>query len=202
MRQRPRIAPSFATIAGSRASGAVIIAASRLVSIGEGLVAHVALADPVCARLLALAADAAEAAGAKVHRGGTYLAMEGPQFSSLAESRLYRSWGCSVIGMTAMPEAKLAREAELPYASIGMVTDYDCWHEEEPDVDVPNALAVLMANADKARELVRRLAHSLPEAREPSPIDTCLDFALATAPEARDPAMVARLDAVAGRVLR
>jgi 5'-methylthioadenosine phosphorylase len=128
--------------------------------------------------------------------------MEGPQFSTRAESHLYRSWGCQVIGMTAMPEAKLAREAELPYASIGMVTDYDCWREGEPDVDVPSALQTLMANADKARELVRRLAHSLPEEREPSPIDTCLDFALATAPDARDPAMVAKLDAVAGRVLR
>ena len=168
---------------------------------GPGFVAHVSMARPVCERLSGFAA-AGRAAGAPVVEGGTYLAMEGPQFSSLAESRLYRSWGCSVIGMTAMPEAKLAREAELPYASIGMVTDYDCWHEEEPDVDVPNALAVLMANADKARELVRRLAHSLPDEREASPIDTCLDFALATAPEARDPAMVARLDAVAGRVLR
>jgi 5'-methylthioadenosine phosphorylase len=160
------------------------------------------MARPVCERLSGFAAAAARAAGAPVVEGGTDHAMEGPQFSSLAESQLYRSWGCSVIGMTAMPEAKLAREAELPYASIGMVTDYDCWHEEEPDVDVPNALAVLMANADKARELVRRLAHSLPDEREASPIDTCLDFALATAPEARDPAMVARLDAVAGRVLR
>ena len=169
---------------------------------GPGFVAHVSMARPVCERLSRFAAEAARAAGAPVVEGGTYLAMEGPQFSSLAESRLYRSWGCSVIGMTAMPEAKLAREAELPYASIGMVTDYDCWHEDEPDVDVPNALAVLMANADKARELVRRLAHSLPEERAASPIDTCLDFAIATAPEARDPAMVAKLDAVAGRVLR
>jgi len=169
---------------------------------GPGFVAHVSMARPVCERLSAFVAQAARAAGAPVTEGGTYLAMEGPQFSSLAESRLYRSWGCSVIGMTAMPEAKLAREAELPYASIGMVTDYDCWHEEEPDVDVPNALAVLMANADKARELVRRLAHSLPEERTVSPIDTCLDFAIATAPEARDPAMVAKLDAVAARILR
>jgi 5'-methylthioadenosine phosphorylase len=169
---------------------------------GPGFVAHVSMARPVCERLSGFASQAARAAGAPVVEGGTYLAMEGPQFSSLAESHLYRSWGCSVIGMTAMPEAKLAREAELPYASIGMVTDYDCWHEEEPDVDVPNALAVLMANADKARDLVRRLAHSLPEERAASPIDTCLDFAIATATEARDPAMVAKLDAVAGRVLR
>jgi 5'-methylthioadenosine phosphorylase len=169
---------------------------------GPGFVAHVSMARPVCERLSGFAAQAARAAGAPVTEGGTYLAMEGPQFSSLAESRLYRSWGCSVIGMTAMPEAKLAREAELPYASIGMVTDYDCWHEEEPDVDVPNALAVLMANADKARDLVRRLARSLPQERAASPIDTCLDFAIATAREARDPAMVAKLGAVVGRVLR
>ena len=169
---------------------------------GPGLVAHVSMARPVCERLSALAATAGRGAGAKVVEGGTYLAMEGPQFSSLAESNLYRSWGCAVIGMTAMPEAKLAREAELPYASVGMVTDYDCWREGEPDVDVPNALAVLHANAGVARELVRRLALSLPERREPSPIDTCLDFAIATAPEARDPALVAKLDAVAGRVLR
>ena len=169
---------------------------------GPGLVAHVSMARPVCARLSALAAAAGRLAGASVVEGGTYLAMEGPQFSSLAESNLYRSWGCAVIGMTAMPEAKLAREAELPYASIGMVTDYDCWHEAEPDVDVPNALAVLHANAGVARELVRRLALSLPARREASPIDTCLDFAIATAPEARDPALVAKLDAVAGRVLR
>jgi 5'-methylthioadenosine phosphorylase len=169
---------------------------------GPGLVAHVSMARPVCERLSALAAQAGRDAGARVVEGGTYLAMEGPQFSSLAESNLYRSWGCSVIGMTAMPEAKLAREAELPYASIGMVTDYDCWHEDEPDVDVPNALAVLHANADVARELVRRLATSLPTRREAVAIDTCLDFAIATAPQARDPAMVARLDAVAGRILR
>ena len=169
---------------------------------GPGLVAHVSMARPVCGRLSALAATAGRDAGARVVEGGTYLAMEGPQFSSLAESNLYRSWGCAVIGMTAMPEAKLAREAELPYASVGMVTDYDCWREGEPDVDVPNALAVLHANAGVARELVRRLALSLPERREPSPIDTCLDFAIATAPEARDPALVAKLDAVAGRVLR
>ena len=169
---------------------------------GPGLVAHVSMADPVCSRLSAFAAAAAEAAGADVARGATYLAMEGPQFSTRAESALYREWDCDVIGMTAMPEAKLAREAELPYASIGMVTDYDCWHEAEPDVDVPNALAVLHANAGVARELVRRLALSLPAERAPSPIDTCLDFAIATAPEARDPAMAARLDAVAGRALR
>ena len=169
---------------------------------GPGLVAHVSMARPVCERLSSLAAAAGREAGAKIVQGGTYLAMEGPQFSSLAESNLYRTWGCDVIGMTAMPEAKLAREAELPYASIGMVADYDCWRENEPDVNVPDALAVLQANAGVARELVRRLALSLPPERAASPIDTCLDYAIATAPEARDPAMVARLDAVAGRVLR
>ena len=169
---------------------------------GPGFVAHVSMARPVCERLSALAAAAGRDAGARVVEGGTYLAMEGPQFSSLAESNLYRSWGCAVIGMTAMPEAKLAREAELPYASVGMVTDYDCWREAEPDVNVPDALAVLRANADVARELVRRLALSLPEERAPSPIDTCLDFAVATPPEARDAALLEKLDAVAGRVLR
>lgn len=168
---------------------------------GPGLVAHVSMARPVCERLSGLAAAAAREAGAQVVEGGTYLAMEGPQFSSLAESHLYRSWGCAVIGMTAMPEAKLAREAELPYASIGMVTDYDCWHDAEPDVDVPNALAVLRANADVAKDLVRRLVGSLPAERPASPIDTCLDFAIATVPAARDPSLVAKLDAVAGRVL-
>ena len=168
---------------------------------GPGFVAHVSMARPVCERLSALAAAAGREAGARVVKGGTYLAMEGPQFSSLAESNLYRSWGCDVIGMTAMPEAKLAREAELPYASVGMVTDYDCWREAEPDVNVPDALAVLRANADTARELVRRLALSLPKVREASPIDTCLDYAVATPPEARDAALLAKLDAVAGRVL-
>ncbi len=169
---------------------------------GDGMVAHVSMARPVCARLSGLAARAAREAGAPVVEGGTYLAMEGPQFSSLAESRLYRSWGCSVIGMTGMPEAKLAREAELPYAAVCMVTDYDCWHDDAPDVEVTDAFAVLQANAGLARDVIARLAASLPETREPSPIDTCLDFALATPPEARDPALVARLDAVAGRVLR
>jgi 5'-methylthioadenosine phosphorylase len=160
------------------------------------------MAHPVCPRLSTLATQAGRAAGATMVEGGTYLAMEGPQFSTLAESRLYRSWGCSVIGMTGMPEAKLAREAELPYASVGMVTDYDCWHEEHGPVEVTDILAVLHANADRARALVRELARLLPDERPPSPIDTCLDFALITAPEARDPALVARLDAVAGRVLR
>jgi 5'-methylthioadenosine phosphorylase len=169
---------------------------------GPGLAGHVSMADPVCPRLSALAADAAEAAGAAVTRGAVYLAMEGPQFSTRAESHLYRQWGCDVIGMTAMPEAKLAREAELPYALIGMVTDYDCWRESEQAVEVSAIIAQLEANADTARRLVVELARSLPERREPSPIDTVLDTALITAPDARDPAMLAKLDAVCGRVLR
>jgi 5'-methylthioadenosine phosphorylase len=169
---------------------------------GEGLVAHVSMAKPTCPRLSSLAATAARAAGAPVREGGTYLAMEGPQFSSLAESRLYRSWGCDVIGMTNMPEAKLAREAELPYASVAMVTDYDCWRAQTEAVTVTNVLEVLHANAGKAKALLKHLAGTLSEiAREPSPIDTCLDDALITAPEARDPALAAKLDAVAGRVL-
>lgn len=169
---------------------------------GTGMVAHVSTADPICARLSALAADAAQAADAVTHRGGTYLAMEGPQFSTRAESRLYRGWGCDVIGMTAMPEAKLAREAELPYALVGMVTDYDCWRAEETAVDVAQIVAQLSANAEKARAMVVNLLRALPETREPSPIDTCLDAALITAPSARDPALLAKLDAVAGRALR
>jgi len=170
---------------------------------GAGIVAHVSMAQPVCPRLSALAADAARAAGAPTHEGGTYLAMEGPQFSTLAESKLYRAWGCDVIGMTNMPEAKLAREAELPYASVAMVTDYDCWREEEAHVTVTNVLEVLHANAEKAKALLAHLAARLAQApRTPSPIDTCLDYALITAPEARDAALAAKLDAVAGRVLQ
>ena len=168
---------------------------------GPGLVAHVSMADSVCPRLSALAADAAQAAGGRVVRGGTYLAMEGPQFSTRAESALYRSWSCDVIGMTGMPEAKLAREAELPYASVAMVTDYDCWRAGEA-VEVTHILEVVAANAALARDLVRRLAESLPPTRPPSPIDTALDAAIVTAPAARDPDLVARLSAVAGRVLR
>ena len=163
---------------------------------GPGLVAHVSMADPVCPRLSALVADAAEAAGAPVTRGGTYLAMEGPQFSTRAESLLYRQWSCDVIGMTAMPEAKLAREAELPYALIGMVTDYDCWRAEEAGVGVQDVLAQLAANAGAARRTVEALAKALPAKRTPAPADTALDGAIITAPEARDPALLARLDAV------
>ncbi|MBX3594587.1 S-methyl-5'-thioadenosine phosphorylase [Sphingomonas sp.] len=166
---------------------------------GTGMVAHVSMADPVCPRLSQLAGDAAEAAGATVHRGGTCLVMEGPQFSTRAESHLYRSWGCCVIGMTAMPEAKLAREAELPFAMIGMVTDYDCWREEEAGVDVAQVIAQLSANAANARATVLNLLRALPSERAPSATDTCLDTALITAPPARDPDLLARLDAVAGR---
>ena len=168
---------------------------------GTGLVAHVSIADPVCPRLSALAVEAARAAGAEVNDGGTYLAMEGPQFSTRAESRLYRQWGCDVIGMTAMPEAKLAREAELPYALVGMVTDYDSWREDTAGVDVAEVIAQLGANAAKARAMVMHLLRSLPAERPASPIDTCLDAALITAPDARDPAVKAKLDAVAGRAL-
>ena len=167
---------------------------------GPGMVAHVSMADPTCPRLSGLCGDAASAAGATVVRGGTYLAMEGPQFSSRAESMLYRQWGCDVIGMTAMPEAKLAREAELPYALVGMVTDYDCWRDGEDAVEVAAVIAQLMANAEVGRELVVRLAEMLPAERPPSPIDTVLDSAIITAPETRDPTLLAKLDAVCARV--
>lgn len=167
-----------------------------------GMVAHASMADPVCPRLSALAAAAAREAGAEVVEGATYLAMEGPQFSTRAESNLYRQWGAHVIGMTAMPEAKLAREAELPYALVAMVTDYDCWREGEAHVDVATVVARLQSNAKTARDLVVNLAKALPDGREASPIDTNLDFALITAPDARDAALLAKLDAVAGRVLK
>jgi len=167
---------------------------------GPGLVGHVSLADPVCPRLSDLVAAAAAEAGAEVKRGATYVAIEGPQFSTRAESRLYRQWGCDIIGMTGMPEARLAREAELPYALIGMVTDYDSWREgEEPDV--ADIIARLHANAATAREMIVRLASALPPERAPSPIDHALENAIMTAPEARDPALLAKLDAVGRRVL-
>ncbi|MDB5720032.1 MAG: S-methyl-5-thioadenosine phosphorylase [Alphaproteobacteria bacterium] len=167
---------------------------------GPGITAHVSMADPVCPRLAEMAAAAAESAGAPVSRGGCYLAMEGPQFSTRAESRLYRAWGCDVIGMTAMPEAKLAREAELPYALVGMVTDYDSWREDEEPVEAATIIAQIEANAGAATRLVEALARALPRERTPSPIDTALDQAIFTAPAARDPAMIARLDAVGKRV--
>lgn len=168
---------------------------------GPGAVAHVGLADPVCARLSVLAAAAARNAGAQVHEGGCYVAIDGPQFSTRAESRMYRQWGGDVIGMTAMPEARLAREAELPYALLGMVTDYDSWRDDQAGVEPVHVLDVMHANSQLARETVQALVSQLPEAREASPIDTALDGAVFTAPDARDPQLLARLDAVAGRVL-
>ena len=170
---------------------------------GPGLVAHVSMAHPVCARLAGVLAAAAESVDVTAVRGGTYLAMEGPQFSSLAESELYRTWGCDVVGMTNMPEAKLAREAEICYATVAMVTDYDCWHPDHEHVQVADIIRVLTANADRARALVRAVAPVLRD----RPIvcsagcNHALDAAIITAPEARDPAMAAKLDAVAGRVL-
>ena len=170
---------------------------------GAGFVAHVSMAHPVCPRLARALADAARAEKIPCVEGGTYIVMEGPQFSSLAESTLYRSWGCDVIGMTNMPEAKLAREAELPYATVAMVTDYDCWHPEHDHVQVSDVIRVLNENADKVRRLVRRVAGMLGPERTPSPlgIEHVLDHALITAPEKRDPALLKKLDAVAGRVL-
>jgi 5'-methylthioadenosine phosphorylase len=170
---------------------------------GTGLVAHVSLAHPVCKRLGDHLEVAARAAGIPAVRGGTYLVMEGPQFSTLAESKLYRSWDCDVIGMTNMPEAKLAREAEICYATVAMVTDFDCWHPGHDAVTVNQIIQVLLANADKARSLVRHVAHRVAGDSD-APTCACrhvLDHALITAPDARDPAMLARLDAVAGRVL-
>ncbi|MFU8835218.1 MAG: S-methyl-5'-thioadenosine phosphorylase [Roseovarius sp.] len=171
---------------------------------GPGCVAHVSVAQPTCARLSDACEQAARDAGITVHRGGTYLAMEGPQFSTMAESKLYRDqWGCDVIGMTGMPEAKLAREAELCYASVAMITDYDSWHPDHGAVDITTIIATLGANADKGRALVRRLPALLGATRAPCPhgCDRALDFALLTAPERRAPEALARLDAVAGRVL-
>ncbi|MGR3703885.1 MAG: S-methyl-5'-thioadenosine phosphorylase [Paracoccaceae bacterium] len=171
---------------------------------GSGCVAHVSLAHPTCPRLSEACAQAARAAGVTVHEGGTYLAMEGPQFSTLAESRMYReAWGCDVIGMTNMPEAKLAREAELCYASVAMVTDYDCWHPDHDQVDVAQVIATLGGNAAHARALVAGLPALLGAARAPCPhgCDRALEHAIMTAPDKRDPALIARLDAVAGRVL-
>lgn len=171
---------------------------------GPGLVAHVSMAHPVCKRLGDHLEAAAKAADIAVVRGGTYLAMEGPQFSTLAESRLYRQWGCDVIGMTNMPEAKLAREAEFCYASIAMVTDYDCWHPNHDHVTVEQIIQVLMANADKAKHLVKTLVPRL-QGDTCAPDCSCrraLAHALITAPEARDPTMVSRLDAIAGRYLK
>ncbi|WP_322866821.1 S-methyl-5'-thioadenosine phosphorylase [Aquicoccus sp. G2-2] len=171
---------------------------------GSGLVAHVSVAHPTCARLSAACLEAGRGAGITMHEGGTYLAMEGPQFSTLAESRMYReSWAADVIGMTNMPEAKLAREAELCYASIAMVTDYDSWHPDHGEVDVTDIIAILMGNADKGRTLVAGLPALLGRERHdcPQSCDHALEYAILTAPEARDPALAAKLDAVAGRML-
>ena len=170
---------------------------------GEGCVAHVSMARPVGPALLDLLEAAAHAEDIPVHRGGTYLAMEGPQFSSMAESHLYRQWGCDVIGMTNMPEAKLAREAELPYATVAMVTDYDSWHHEFGEVDISEILKVLGDNREKAARLVARFARDFPRQHPECPAgsETALDFAILTPPEHRDPDLMAKLDAVAGRVL-
>ena len=168
---------------------------------GEGIVAHVGLADPVCPRLAKFAAEAAKKAGAKVHRGGTYVAIEGPQFSTRAESHLYRQWGADVIGMTALPEARLAREAELPYALLGMVTDYDAWRDAEAGVEASEILRVMRANAETARRTLVALASALPEERPASPLDRALDAALVTPRIAWTRAVVARLDAVMRRML-
>ena len=170
---------------------------------GTGLAGHVSMAEPVCRRLGDHLETAAQDLGLVHRRGGTYLVMEGPQFSTRAESELYRAWGCHVIGMTNMPEAKLAREAEICYATVAMVTDYDCWHDGHDNVTVDEVLRVLLENADKARALVRRVAPALAgrQAACEAGCHHALDAALITQPEARDPDLVARLDAVAGRVL-
>jgi 5'-methylthioadenosine phosphorylase len=169
---------------------------------GEGCVAHVSMAHPVCGALGDVLAESASAIGVTVHRGGTYLVMEGPQFSTKAESELYRSWGCAVIGMTNMPEAKLAREAELHYATVAMVTDYDCWHEGHDHVTVDAVVRVMQQNAEHARALVR---HAVPRIAAlgacPQRCDHALEAAIITPEAARDPALMAKLDAVAGRVL-
>jgi 5'-methylthioadenosine phosphorylase len=171
---------------------------------GKGCVAHVSMAHPVSPRLRIHLAAAAEAEGIAIARDGTYVCMEGPQFSTLAESMTYKALGYSVIGMTNMPEAKLAREAEICYATVAMVTDFDCWHPDHDAVTVQDIIRVLTSNADKAKALVARLAKDFPREHEPCPIgtDRALDTALITAPEARDPELLRKLDAVAGRVLR
>lgn len=171
---------------------------------GEGCTAHVSFAHPTCPRLMDACETAAKAAGVTTHRGGTYLAMEGPQFSTFAESKLYRDvWGCDVIGMTNMPEAKLAREAELCYASVAMITDYDCWHPDHDAVDVSNVIKTLTGNGTKARDMVQRLPDLLGSERRPCPheCDRALEFAIMTAPSHRDPAVMKDLEAITARVL-
>ncbi len=171
---------------------------------GTGCVAHVSMAHPVSPRLRIHLAEAAEAEGIPYVREGTYVCMEGPQFSTLAESLTYKGLGYAVVGMTNLPEAKLAREAELCYATVAMVTDFDCWHPDHEAVTVQDIIRVLMANAEKAARLVARLAKDFPREHEPCPIgsDRALDTAIITAPEARDPELLKKLDAVAGRVLK
>ena len=170
---------------------------------GTGCVAHVSMAHPVGPRLSARLAQAATAEGVPVHQGGLYVCIEGPQFSSQAESLMYRAMGCDVIGMTAMPEAKLAREAEITYAILALVTDFDCWHPDHDAVDVASVIAVMHDNVDKARRIVARLAHEFPKLREACPAGShkALDYAIMTAPAQRDPALVHKLRHVAGRVL-
>lgn len=170
---------------------------------GNGLVAHVSMAEPVCDRVGELVGRAASIASIPLTIGGTYLAIEGPQFSTQAESHLYRSWNCDVIGMTNMPEAKLAREAEICYASVAMVTDYDCWNEDHGNVEVADIIRVLNDNAERAKRLVVSMAGLFAESDHPCDkgCDRVLDTALITAPDARDPDLMTRLDAVAGRVL-
>jgi 5'-methylthioadenosine phosphorylase len=169
---------------------------------GPGVVAHVSMADPISPNLVEQIARAAEAEDIRVTRGGVYVAIEGPHFSTRAESRIYQSWGCDVIGMTNMPEAKLAREAELGYATVAMVTDYDCWRPGE--ISLPQMLAVMGANIDRVQRLLARLISDLPRRRATCPIgtDRALEHAIVTARERRDPALLAKLEAVAGRVLQ
>ncbi|MCH4022233.1 MAG: S-methyl-5'-thioadenosine phosphorylase [Acetobacter sp.] len=169
-----------------------------------GCVAHVSVADPVCPRIGDVAATQMAALNIPFTRGGTYLVMEGPQFSTKAESELYRSWGCSVIGMTNMPEAKLAREAEICYATVAMVTDYDCWHPDHDSVTVDAVVKIMKENGERARALVQAMIPDMGKARGlcPAGCDRALEYALITAPEARDPELLKRLDTVAGRVLK
>ena len=171
---------------------------------GEGCVAHVSFSHPISCRLQKALHNTCEELGLRSHLGGTYICMEGPQFSTLAESTLYRSWGCDVIGMTNMPEAKLAREAELPYATVAMVTDYDCWHSEHEAVSVESVIKVIEKNRDNANLLVKNVLPRI-KVRPEEDIqggDRALDFAIVTSPDSRAPEMVARLDAIAGRVLK
>ncbi len=171
---------------------------------GPGLVAHVTMADPVSPLLADACFEAAKAEGIEVSKGGTYLVMEGPQFSTRAESLLYRSWGCDVIGMTNMPEAKLAREAEICYATVAMVTDFDCWHEDHSDVDIASIIRVMKGNSEKAQRLILNLARNFPKQHPACPLgsDRALDMAIITRRDVRDATLVAKLDAIAGRVLQ